>query len=424
MIMRIFRSLLIGLLVMSVTTAAVAQDAPPIPGQIAVVGTDYNVYLLDPQSGREKALTDDAAVSNAALRVYGSPVWSVGGELAYFGTWANSTGLGTDVLIAPDANTPAFSAATLPDLSITYASWSPQPCGDSCRDLALLMSKSSSFVVDLVRAQGTDASVTETGTGAPFYFSWSPDGTQMLWQRDGARLDIFDITQGKVATRLPQTPGAMFAPAWSPIDDRLLFAAQNGTASDLVIAANGELQTLMMNQPNPLLFGWSPNGNQIAYIDRHGPLTVVDPITGDVVAQSTDSNVQAFFWSPDSRHIAYVTEGLPVSGSFNASAPSGIKVAAPMQQSASALTWSVIDVADSVVRRYGSFMPTHEETYMLSFFDQFGQSHRVWSPDSRYLVYGELTPARRSVISLLDTTQNVAVPLVIAEGVVGVWSYE
>ncbi len=413
---------LVVLLALSVVGVAFAQDAPTIPGRIAVVGADYNLYMLDPQSGQQTALTDDAKVSTSAIHIYESPVWSDGGELAYFGTSADSSGVTTEVLISADGSAPATSAATLPDLSITYASWSPHDCGESCRDLAVLLSAASAFKVDIVRVQGSDTSVSETGSGAPFYFSWSPDGRQMLWQRDSTRLEIFDVAQQRIAQTLPQFPGAMFAPAWSPVDDRLLFATQNGDTSDLVISAGGDLQTLAADQVNPLLFAWSPDGSQIGYIDRHGPLVVVDAASGAVVAQSLDANVQAFFWSPDSQHIAYVTSGITPTGSFNASAPSAIKIAAPLPQNSTALTWSVIDVADGAVRRYGSFVPTHEETYMLSFFDQFGQSHRVWSPDSRYLVYGERA-GNRSVISLLDTAQEVAVPLLLTDGVVGVWSF-
>ncbi len=423
MVMKKYGLLLISWLVLMVAGAVVAQDTPVIPGRIAVVGADYNLYVLDPQSGEQTALTDDAEISSRSIHIYESPVWSEAGELAYFGTSVDASSVTTDVLISADGSTPAETAATLPDLSITYASWAPQPCGDACRDLAVLLSAANTFKVDIVRVDGGAYSVSETGSGAPFYFSWSPDGTHMLWQRNSAHLEIFDVAQKQIAKTLPQFPGAMFAPAWSPVDDRLLFATQSGDTSDLVISTDGDLQTLAADQANPLLFAWSPDGSQIAYIDRKGPLFVVDAASGEVITQSLDANVQAFFWSPDSQHIAYVTSGITPGGSFNASAPSAIKVAAPMPQSSSTFTWSVIDVADGAVRRYGSFVPTHEEAYMLSFFDQFGQSHRVWSPDSHYLVYGEVA-GNRSVISVLDTTQEVTVPLMLTEGVVGVWSFD
>jgi TolB protein len=87
------------------------------------------------------------------------------------------------------------------------------------------------------------------------------------------------------------------------------------------------------------------------------------------------------------------------------------------------LAWSVIDIPTGSTRRYGSWLPTREMVYLLSFFDQFSQSHRIWSPDSRYLVFSETNADNRSSISLLDTTQADSVPLSIADGLIAIWSY-
>jgi hypothetical protein len=69
------------------------------------------------------------------------------------------------------------------------------------------------------------------------------------------------------------------------------------------------------------------------------------------------------------------------------------------------------------------FLPTRDMLYFLSFFDQFAQSHRLWSPDSRYLVYAELTSESRQLIHLLDTNDPAAWPLTLTEGQIGIWSY-
>jgi TolB protein len=140
-----------------------------------------------------------------------------------------------------------------------------------------------------------------------------------------------------------------------------------------------------------------------------------------VVASSPVDGVLSFFWSPDSAHVAYVTLGSS-PGSFSASAPSDARLVAQTQQP-TGLAWSVLDVEDGANRRYGSFIPTQQLVYLLTYFDQFAQSHRLWSPDSRHIVYSEITADERAVISLLDTTQEVTVPLVIADGVIGIWSF-
>ena len=63
-----------------------------------------------------------------------------------------------------------------------YAYWSPHDCADrtNCRDLAVLFGSptSNGLFVELVR-DSDEPSSTTVGTGAPFYFSWSPDGTRI-----------------------------------------------------------------------------------------------------------------------------------------------------------------------------------------------------------------------------------------------------
>ncbi len=372
---------------------AFAQDAPAIPGRIAVVGADYNLYLLDPQSGQQTALTDDARVSDQRdphLRKPGLVgwrraclLWHVGGFQRRqdgnpdFGGWQRARHQRRDVARFVDHLRELVAA----QLAARPAATSP--CCSAPR---------IAFKVDIVRAQGSDYSLSETGSGAPFYFSWSPDGSQMLWQRDSTRLEIFDIAQQRIAKTLPQFPGAMFAPAWSPVDDRLLFATQNGDTSDLVISSDGDLQTLAADQANPLLFAWSPDGTQIGYIDRRGPLVVVDAASGEVVAQSHDANVQAFFWSPDSQHVAYVTSGITPSGSFNASAARRALGDQDRRADASDLNCPHV-VGDRPCRR-------SRQALWLIRADARGDLHAellrpvraepsIWSPDSRYLVYGE-----------------------------------
>ena len=285
--------------------------------------------------------------------------------------------------------------------------------------------EANGLLVELIRAGIEDVSSQVVGSGAPFYYSWSPDGTRMLMQRDGARMDVYDVLEAGISDELSQTPGSFFAPAWSPVDDRLLIGVrgEDGESTDLVIVANGETQTLVEGLSGIAYFMWSPDGNRIAYMDvlnrnRIGTLMVVDAVTGETVARSTSNSVLAFFWSPNSDQIAYVTAATASPGSFSAKVQS-----APVLQPSGGLAWSVLDVDGGAVRSYGSFVPTEQMAYLLIYFDQFAQSHRVWSPDSRHLVYSEVTADREAMISLIDTTQETSVPLFIAEGVVGIWSF-
>src|SRR5690606_11134370 len=116
-------------------------------------------------------------------------------------------------------------------------------------------------------------------------------------------------------------------------------------------------------------------------------------------------------------------DALPIStppGSFSAGSS---RIVAQPQQPPLGIAWSILDVSTESVKQYGSFLPTEETIYLMTYFDQFAQSHRVWSPDSKHILYSELTPAG-PVINLLDTSQVGSVPFSIAEGVIGVWSFE
>lgn len=425
------RLLLVLMALLGTPTVLSAQETPmpTIPGRIAYIGSDYNVYLLAPQENSQFALTDDAGIDENVLRFYQMPTWSTDGRLAYFATAVRATGeVATEVFVSAGGEE-GESIYTGDNEVFNYAFWSPQNCpaSDTCRDLAVLLGSvdANGLLVELIRAGIEDASSQVVGTGAPFYYSWSPDGTRMLMQRDGTRMDIYDVLEEDISDQLAQTPGSFFAPAWSPVDDRLLIGVrgEDGESTDLVIVANGETQTLVEGLGGIAYFIWSPDGNRIAYMDvqnrnRLGTLIVVDAVTGETIARSTGNSVLAFFWSPNSDQIAYVTTTAASPGSFSAK-----RFAAPNLQSNGGLAWSVLDVDAGTVRNYGSFVPTEQMAYLLTYFDQFAQSHRVWSPDSRHLVYSEVTADREPMISLIDTTQEASVPLFIAEGVVGIWSF-
>ncbi|MBL8163553.1 MAG: PD40 domain-containing protein [Anaerolineae bacterium] len=400
-----------------------AQDVlPTLPGQIAFIGNDGNVYTLGDQGSGLVAITNDASSS----RQYQWPTWSTDGRLAYFSTRVDGDTLATDVYISNDGREPGEVTQTIADAAFTYAYWSPQDCEIGCRDLGILLSDTNAglFTVQLLRDQLSDTtSMQLVGQGAPFYFSWSPDGKKMLLQRNNARLEIFHVANDGITETLTEIPGMFQSPAWSPVDDRWLFGALTDELStDIVIGSSAESRTLIPNLAGRLAFSWSPNGNFIAYTVDSGSLQVVDAQTGALVSSSASNGIYSFFWSPDSTRIAYITLATP-PGSLSAGNKSLAKAQLVVQQQAPSLSWSILNIETGRVRRYGAFTPTNEMIYLLSFFDQFAQSHRLWSPDSRYLLYAERAVDGSPVLSLLDTAQADTVPLSITQGVIGIWSY-
>ena len=97
----------------------------------------------------------------------------------------------------------------------------------------LLLSDPSGLSVKLIRWQGGAGTSTTVGSGAPFYYTWSPDGARMIMQHSNQEFEIYDASASEFTSTLSQIPGATFTPGWSPVDDRLLLGIKNQASTDL-----------------------------------------------------------------------------------------------------------------------------------------------------------------------------------------------
>jgi TolB protein len=285
--------------------------------------------------------------------------------------------------------------------------------------------------IDLIRDYRDSSDDAQTiAAGSPFYYNWNPAGTQLVFHRNNRRVDVYDVSTQEILTDTQQTSSGTFqAPAWSPVDDRILAGTPGDEArkTNLTITAGNTSQNLLSNLAGNISFLWSPDGNYVAYRaiseGNFGALFVIDAISGEIVSRSSTSDVIAFFWSPDSRQIAYITFATPV-GSFDART-SPLRQTIDFVQNTEGLAWATLNIETGLNRSYSSFFPTSEVVYLLLYFDQFAVSHRVWSPDSHYIVYSEVTTLgsqQQPVINILDVRQANSVPLTIARGVFAVWS--
>ncbi len=398
-----------------------------LPGQIAFVGSDRNIYTLNLFDDELTSLTDDARED----RRYQWPTWAIDGRLAYFCCeTVTLDGVVLEVYVSQEGIQLGDLAYEAANEVFYHAYWSPVACSESddCRDLAILLNNltEENLNIQIVRNQGSESSDFAIGGGQPFYYSWSPDGTKMLWQQDNRSLSIYEF-ETNTEQDLAQLPGFIQAPAWSPVDERLLFGAFNpdNQTTDLVIVSGDEMLTLEEGIEGLVSYNWSPDGRYVGYRilsdQRIGSLYVVDSVTGELIANSDIESVYAFFWSPDSQHVAYVALA---TGSGQADANTMAIPVSEARQDAPDIGWSVLNVADSINRLYGTFAPTSEMVYLFNFFDQFAQSHQIWSPDSTHIVYGEISPEGKPIISILDMMQSDTVPSSVADGYIGIWSYE
>jgi TolB protein len=416
-------------LVFTTLSVSWAQEPLDIVGHIAFVGADHNVYVVG-SSGARVALSSDGSTG----RRYQFPTWATDGRLAFFCCDVNfSSQMSIETYVASPDLTAAKLLKTSVDEAYTYSYWSPSACSDgaACRELALLLARrGDSFRVDLIRVNDLTATSRVMGTGVPYYFSWRRDGQRILWYRNNSEIALYDVETSDSQTYQSAIPGGMQAPAWSPADDRAAVILRDDSDTNAVVILDGEDQTVLLGgipaeirgSFNITAISWSPDGSYIAYrlINRFGasPLFVLDTENGTTVAATTDINVVAFFWSPDSKRILYLTPGGAAGDADSQSTRVSLQTSTP------AFTWSILDLETGRSHVLTSFTPTASMFYLLAFFDQFSQSHQLWSPDSRYIVYAEMIDGGESLVKILDTTADAFVPFTVAEGDIGIWSYQ
>jgi TolB protein len=411
------------LLAAGLASVVIAQEAS-LPGSIAYIGADYNVYTL--REGTSYALTSDGSRGHA----YQWVTWSRDGRLAYFCCDIISADtFETGIFISGDGVTPGRNVRSTYGEPVIYATWAPATCGGSsaCRDLAVLLNPiaTSELRYALIRDTQNNATTSIVGSGAPFYTTFSADGTRMLLHRYNRNLDVYDIASESIIRSIEGgSSGTFQTAAFSPVDDRILIGRPGAARgrTDLALIEGDEIRVIVSDLRGFVSFLWSPDGRYIAYrVATRGTLTavtVVDAATGNPVVTSQAEDVVAFFWSPDSQRLAL----LRVGGSAQAQAGIQRTVAYAAQNSAPQVSWVVLEVPSGDQQTYQSFVPNYEMTYLANYFDQFAVSHQVWSPDSRYLVYTELAGiAQKPVVRVLDTLSGERT--LIAEGSFAVWSY-
>jgi TolB protein len=424
-------------LVLILPVRAIGEKTSQLPGRLAVVGDDYNVYAYDLLSSSLTPVTDNAST----LRHYVWPTWSTDGRLAFFccDTRA-SMQRDAEVFISPDGIQPAANVFSVPDISIIYAYWSPQNCDDGtdCRDLALLVSDFSrgDLGMQVLRNRVSGSSLQGQAYGSPFYYHWNATGTQMIFHRNNRDVTIYDVESGSMTdVETIVSSGLYQTPAWSSVDDRQVFGVRNadGRSTDLVVVDGTTTRTLLEAVDGFLSFALSPDGKYVAYRvivpDGTSPIHIMDMDTSEIVGVNSVDDIYAFFWSPDSQKIAYVTapEGSDRSASVDQTGYLAKRIPAQNQQSAPQLLWNVYDVTLGIDTVLADFVPTYEMGYLLTYFDQFAPSHRIWSPDSQALVYSAVTQTPQGelqsevYITLIDAPGE---PVRVSGGVFAVWSYE
>jgi TolB protein len=303
---------------------------------------------------------------------------------------------------------------------VIYIYWSPAPCPGQpdCRHLAYLIEETDGIGLHLVGLDEERVQDRLVVTGRPLYFTWSPDGQQILWragrlgrENPAAEIGLYDL-QERRRDRLPVTPGAFLAPAWSPTGEHWLAVSVADGVDRLQLWDGNEPVELATYASGETAFAWAPDGQKVAYAVRnapdasfYGPVRLFDMATGHHRQLTADTfDIMAFFWAPDGERIGYLTR-------------LHLRNTVWMQ-------WRVYDLGAQRDRGFAVFRPSPLMEFAVGSFNQYAQSHRFWSPDGRHLVYAERDRNLRDRVWLVDTeAEKGSDPIPVREGSFGVWSW-
>lgn len=336
-----------------------------LPGRLLVLDEDDGIMTVRPDGGDQVTLAEpDPAVERA------QPTWSPDGSRV---AWTERRDNQEILLMMSAADGSGIVERPSP-VQAVYIAWGP----DS-EHIAITGNTEDGNLLLVVADPEGELTVIEEG--APLYFDWAPEGSEVL-ARVGERFGYVAV-DGSGRTPVPVSGEFRLG---AHLGESVVLGTGRDIGEALATAnREGEVERELLRYATPMAFvvddirgrlavmmRGSPESQQLSQVEESDlpiiepdQLVVVDAADGSLVEVTRARNV-AWFWSPDGDQLLYTT----------------------------------IEFLDGVERlrlhtwdgerttSHQAFSPTgvFGREY-LAYFDQFALSFSLWAPDSSAFVY-------------------------------------
>lgn len=378
------------------TEASVLEDASP--GRLLVLGTESQIITMRPDGSEPVTLAGpDPDVERT------QPTWSPDGSRV---AWTERRADQETYLLVADSDGGDVIEWPSPLLAV-YIAWGPDG-----QHLALTGSQGAGDLLLAIAEPGGDIQVIDQG--APVYFDWAPDGTEVLARVSG-RFEYLAI-DGSGREAVPVTGEFRLG---AHVAESVLLGTGRDVGEALALAnRQGAIERELLRYAAPMAFVADEMGSRVAVMSRGSPesqelsrleetdlpivdaerLVVVETSDGDIEEVSMSRNI-AWFWSPDGRELLYST----------VEAVDGIE----------RLQWHTWDGQETT--SYRPFSPTglFGRDY-LAYFDQFALSFSLWAPDGSAFAYAGGSSLEDAGIWVQEVEGGD--PVRVSPGEVALWS--